>query len=88
MMHHITNLKALHKLSVSAFYYILMLYFSAAYSAGYYSEVICENDCMALPCCLTEIEMTLAFEMFIACICESLQNPSDASKPLLITLKR
>ncbi|XP_026802828.3 uncharacterized protein topaz1 isoform X1 [Pangasianodon hypophthalmus] len=62
--------------------------FKRAHSAGYYSGVVCEKDCLALPCCLTEIEMTLLFEMFIACICTSLENPSDSSQPLLITLKR
>ncbi|KAM9456718.1 uncharacterized protein topaz1 [Clarias gariepinus] len=62
--------------------------FKRAHSAGYYSGVVCEKDCLILPCCLTEIEMTLAFEMFIARICSSLQNPSDFSLPLLITLKR
>lgn len=61
---------------------------SGAHSSGYYSAVVCENDCLALPCCLTEIEMTLAFEMFIACISTSLRNPSDSSQPLIITLKR
>ncbi|XP_046721447.1 protein TOPAZ1 isoform X1 [Silurus meridionalis] len=60
--------------------------FKRALSGGYYSGVACENDSLALPCCLTEIEMTLAFEMFVTCIC--LQNPTDASQPLLITLKR
>lgn len=59
-----------------------------AHFAGYYSEVVCEKDCLSLPCCLSEIEMTLAFEMFIACICTSLHNSSNASQPLLITLKR
>ncbi|KAI5623130.1 testis- and ovary-specific PAZ domain-containing protein 1 [Silurus asotus] len=60
--------------------------FKRALLAGYYSGVACENDSLALPCCLTEIEMTLAFEMFVTCICH--QNPTDASQPLLITLKR
>lgn len=59
---------------------------SDAHSAGYYSGVVCEMDSLVLPCCLTEIEMTLAFEMFITCT--SLKNPSDPSQPLLITLKR
>lgn len=61
---------------------------SGASSAGYYSGVVCEKDCLALPCNLTEIEMTLAFEMFIARNCTSLQNPIGSSQPLLITLKR
>ncbi|XP_026993983.1 protein TOPAZ1 isoform X6 [Tachysurus fulvidraco] len=62
--------------------------FKRAYSAGYYSGVVWEEDSLALPCCLTEIEMTLAFEMFVACICTSFKNPIDSSRPLIITLKR
>ncbi|XP_072550441.1 uncharacterized protein topaz1 [Salminus brasiliensis] len=62
--------------------------FKRARSAGYYSEVGCAKDSLALPCSLSEIEMTLAFEMFITCVRTSLQNLSDSSQPLLITLKR
>ncbi|TSK87410.1 Testis- and ovary-specific PAZ domain-containing protein 1 [Bagarius yarrelli] len=62
--------------------------FKHARSAAYYSEVVYEMNSLALPCCLTEIEMTLAFEMFIISTCTSLQNSSNASQPLLITLRR
>ncbi|KAK3552690.1 hypothetical protein QTP86_020848, partial [Hemibagrus guttatus] len=78
----------LHKLGKQNSWRRARTLFGRAHSAGYYSGVVCDKDSLALPCSLTEIEMTLAFEMFIACICTSLQNPSDSSRPLLITLKR
>ncbi|KAL7849627.1 hypothetical protein SRHO_G00189760 [Serrasalmus rhombeus] len=62
--------------------------FKRALCAGYYSEVLCERDSLSLPCSLSEIEMTLAFEMFITCVRSSLQIPGDPSSPLLITLRR
>ncbi|KAG9263826.1 testis- and ovary-specific PAZ domain-containing protein 1 isoform X1 [Astyanax mexicanus] len=62
--------------------------FKRARSAGHYSEVGCGTDSLALPCCLNEIEMTLAFEMFITGVGATFQNFSDPSQPLLITLKR
>ncbi|XP_062840883.1 protein TOPAZ1 [Trichomycterus rosablanca] len=62
--------------------------FKCAHSAGYYSAVVLEKDSLDLPCSLSEIEMTLAFEMFITRVGSILQNPTDVSQPLLITLKR
>ncbi|XP_059412149.1 protein TOPAZ1 isoform X3 [Carassius carassius] len=62
--------------------------FKRAQSAGFYSAVVCERDSLFLPCNLSEIEMTLAFEMFITFINTKLLAPSGASQPLLITLRR
>ncbi|XP_055075170.2 uncharacterized protein topaz1 isoform X1 [Misgurnus anguillicaudatus] len=62
--------------------------FKRARSAGYYSAVVCEMDGLFLPCSLSEIEMTLAFEMFITFIKTNLQAPTGSTQPLLITLKR
>ncbi|XP_036446330.1 uncharacterized protein topaz1 [Colossoma macropomum] len=62
--------------------------FKRALCAGHYSEVLCERDSLSLPCSLSEIEMTLAFEMFITCVRSSLQSPGDPSSPLLIILRR
>ncbi|XP_073788063.1 protein TOPAZ1 isoform X4 [Danio rerio] len=59
--------------------------FRRARSAGFYSSVVCEADALFLPCGLSEIEMTLAFEMFITFINSSL---SAHTHPLLITLRR
>ncbi|XP_057210723.1 protein TOPAZ1 [Triplophysa rosa] len=62
--------------------------FNRARSAGYYSAVVCEQDSLFLPCSLTEIEMTLAFEMFITSIKAHLQAPTGSSQPISITLRR
>ncbi|RXN26316.1 testis- and ovary-specific PAZ domain-containing 1 isoform X2 [Labeo rohita] len=62
--------------------------FKRAQSAGFYSAVVCERDSLFLPCSLTEIEMTLAFEMFITLINTKLPAPDGASQPLVITLRR
>ncbi|XP_016136902.1 uncharacterized protein topaz1 [Sinocyclocheilus grahami] len=62
--------------------------FKRAQSAGFYAAVVCERDSLFLPCNLTEIEMTMAFEMFITFINTKLLAPSGASQPLLITLRR
>ncbi|KAL0166472.1 hypothetical protein M9458_038316, partial [Cirrhinus mrigala] len=56
-------------------------------SAGFYSAVVCEKDSLFLPCSLTEIEMTLAFELFITLINTKLEAPDGASQPLVITLR-
>lgn len=62
--------------------------FNRARSAGYYSAVGCERDSLFLPCSLTEIEMTLTFEMFITSLKTYLQAPAESSQPLIITLRR
>ncbi|XP_051729747.1 protein TOPAZ1 isoform X2 [Ctenopharyngodon idella] len=62
--------------------------FKRARSAGFYSAVVCERDGLFLPCSLSEIEMTLAFEMFITIINANLLAPAGSSQPLLITLRR
>ncbi len=67
---------------------ILFVCVPGAQSAGFYSGVVCERDSLFLPCNLSEIEMTLAFEMFITFINTKLLAPTGASQPLLITLRR
>ncbi|XP_043073018.1 protein TOPAZ1 isoform X2 [Puntigrus tetrazona] len=62
--------------------------FKRAQSAGFYSAVVCERDSLFLPCNLSEIEMTLAFEMFITLINTKLLAPAEAFQPFLITLRR
>ncbi|XP_058610119.1 protein TOPAZ1 isoform X5 [Onychostoma macrolepis] len=62
--------------------------FKRAQSAGFYFAVVCERDSLFLPCNLSEIEMTLAFEMFMTFINTKLLAPAGASQPLLITLRR
>ncbi|XP_051949516.1 protein TOPAZ1-like [Xyrauchen texanus] len=62
--------------------------FKCAHSAGFYSAVVFESNALFLPCSLSEIEMTLAFEMFITSIKTSLQTPSESSQSLLIKLRR
>ncbi|XP_076842403.1 protein TOPAZ1 isoform X3 [Brachyhypopomus gauderio] len=63
--------------------------FKRAHSAGYYDDVAYERMSLALPCSLSEIEMTLALEMFITHLGSSLQSPSDQTPPsLVITLRR
>ncbi|XP_077051660.1 protein TOPAZ1 [Siphateles boraxobius] len=62
--------------------------FKRARSAGFYTAVVCERDSLFLPCSLTEIEMTLAFEMFITIINTNLLAPAGSSQSLLITLRR
>ncbi|XP_048058165.1 protein TOPAZ1 isoform X3 [Megalobrama amblycephala] len=62
--------------------------FKRARSAGFYSAVVCERDGLFLPCSLSEIEMTLAFEMFITIINTNPLAPAGSSQPLLITLRR
>ncbi|KAA0710794.1 Testis- and ovary-specific PAZ domain-containing protein 1 [Triplophysa tibetana] len=55
---------------------------------AFYSAVVCEQDSLFLPCSLTEIEMTLAFEMFITSLKAYLQAPTGPSQPIIITLRR
>ncbi|KAK2887369.1 hypothetical protein Q8A67_015597 [Cirrhinus molitorella] len=62
--------------------------FKRAQSAGFYTAVVCERDSLFLPCSLTEIEMTLAFEMFITLINTKLLAPDGTSQSLVITLRR
>ncbi|XP_051992781.1 protein TOPAZ1-like [Xyrauchen texanus] len=62
--------------------------FKCARLAGFYSAVVCESDSLFLPCGLSEIEMTLAFEMFITSVKTSLQPPAGSSQPFLIMLRR
>ncbi|KAI4892590.1 hypothetical protein NFI96_006886 [Prochilodus magdalenae] len=78
----------IHKLGKQNMWSRARVLFKCAHSAGYYAEVLCEWDSLAMPCSLSEIEMTLAFEMFITRVRQSLQNPRGPSSPLLITLKR
>ncbi|XP_066499020.1 protein TOPAZ1 isoform X2 [Hoplias malabaricus] len=76
----------IHKLGKQNLWNRARALFKRALAAGCYSEVTCENDCLSLPCALNEIEMTLAYEMFITRVRDHLQNLS--SSPLVITLSR
>ncbi|TRY65672.1 hypothetical protein DNTS_005528 [Danionella cerebrum] len=66
--------------------------FRCAQSSGFYSTLVWDSESLILPCSLSEIEMTLAFEMFISLIHSQsvLIEPATiaAQPPLIITLRR
>ncbi|KAK1799078.1 hypothetical protein P4O66_007344 [Electrophorus voltai] len=76
--------KLIHKLGKQNMWSRARTLFKRAHSAGYYAEVVCKKASLALPCTLNEIEMTLAFEMFITCF----RNGDQSQQPMVITLRR
>ncbi|XP_069051355.1 protein TOPAZ1 isoform X2 [Lepisosteus oculatus] len=64
--------------------------YKCALHLGCYPPVKENTYCrlLSVPCSLTEIEMTLAFEMFMVSNANSIQNPSTCTHALQIVLKR